>query len=112
VTVNTPVTPPPATPPVVVIAGGNTINTISRFITLDASASYSPTGNTPLTFMWTSVNNSAAIINPTSPMPNIQLNEVGGIYLLNLTVTDSKGNSAVAVVTINFTHSTVQSKPQ
>jgi len=112
VTVNNPTTPPPAAPPVIVIAGGTTINTISRFLTLDASGSYSPEGYTPLTFLWTSVNNSAAIINPTSPMPNIQLEEIGGIYLLNLTVTDSKGNSATQVVTINFTNVKVQSQPQ
>lgn len=112
VTVNNPTTPPPAAPPVIVIAGGTTINTISRFLTLDASGSYSPEGYTPLTFLWTSINNSAAIINPTSPMPNIQLEEIGGIYLLNLTVTDSKGNSATQVVTINFTNVKVQSQPQ
>lgn len=110
VTVNTPIPPPPGTPPVVVIAGGNTINTISRFLTLDATGSYSPSGNTPLTFLWTSVNNSAAILNATSPTPSIQLNQVGGIYLLNLTVTDSKGNAATQVVTINFSNVKVQSR--
>jgi hypothetical protein len=108
----TPASPPPSTtPPVIVIAGGNTINTISRFLTIDASGSYSPGGNTPLTFLWTSSGQSIAILNSTSPIVNIQLNDISGVYTMNLTVTDSKGNSSTTVVTINFSNLKVQGQP-
>ena len=51
------------TPPTIVIQGGTTINTIYRFLTINASSgTYSPGGQHPAaTFQWTSVNDSAAI---------------------------------------------------
>jgi hypothetical protein len=96
-----PATPVPITP-VVVIAGGNFQQTIYRDIILDASQSHSPQGNTPLTFFWVSRNNAAAILNPDSPTPRVQLGLVGGDYLFDVTVTDSKGNKATVTVTIRF----------
>jgi hypothetical protein len=42
---------------------------------------------------------------------NIQLNDISGVYTMNLTVTDSKGNSSTTVVTINFSNIKVQGQP-
>lgn len=90
------------TPPVIVIQGGNTINTINRFITLSAAGTYSPSGNNPLTYVWLSLNNTATIVNANSPTPSVTLGLTSGVYLFQLTVTDSKGNQATAIVTVNF----------
>ncbi len=89
--------------PVIVIQGGTTVNTNFRFITLNAAGSYSPTGNNPLSFVWTSLNDKAFITNPNSPTPSVTLGLTSGVYLFQLTVTDSKGNQATAIVTVNFT---------
>ena len=96
--------------PVVVIAGGNTITTIFRQLTINASGSYSPSGNNPLTYQWTSVNGTASIVNPNSPTPSVILGNIaggldqsGGVYLFNVTVTDSKGNSSTATVAVTLT---------
>jgi hypothetical protein len=89
--------------PVIVIQGGTTVNTNFRFITLNAMGSYSPSGNNPLSFVWTSLNDKAFITNPNSPTPSVTLGLTSGVYLFQLTVTDSKGNQATAIVTVNFT---------
>ena len=57
-------------------------------------------GNNPLTFVWTSLNDRALIINANSSMPSVQLGTVAGSYIFQVTVTDSKGNSATAFVTV------------
>ena len=88
------------TPPTIVISGGNTITSYERYLTLDASKSTSPVGNNPLSFLWTSVNDRALIINATSSMPQVQLGTVAGSYVFTLTVTDSKGNTASTTVTV------------
>lgn len=88
--------------PVIVIAGGTTITTYSRYLTLDASGSTSPGGNTPLRFLWTSINDSATVINATSATTQVQLGTIQGSYVFSLTVTDSKGNSSSTVVTVNL----------
>ena len=108
VKVTPPPTPPPNNNPVVVVAGGTNITTIYRFIYPDASGSYSPIGNTPLTYNWTVQYNAAVIINPNSPTPIIEFGLIGGTYLFNLTVTDSKGNSTTQVITILFANQKVQ----
>jgi hypothetical protein len=89
-------------PPTIIIAGGPTINTGTRFLTLDASKSVSPSGNNPLSFVWTSLNDRALILNAGSATPSVQLGTVSGSYIFQLTVTDSKGNSATAFVTVNL----------
>ena len=89
--------------PVIVIQGGTTINTNFRFINLNASGTYSPSGNNPLTFVWTSLNDKAFITNANSATPSVTLGLTSGVYLFQLTVTDSKGNQATALVTVNFT---------
>jgi hypothetical protein len=88
------------TPPTINIAGGPTINTSTRFLTLDASKSVSPSGNNPLTFVWTALNDRSLIINANSSTPSVQLGTVAGSYIFQLTVTDSKGNSSNAFVTV------------
>ena len=93
----------PGNPPVIVFAGGNSIVSPYRDLRLDASGSYSPSNNTPLTFYWTVQNtNPAAILNPTSATPDVQLGGPSGNYIFNLTVTDSKGNSSTATLTVLF----------
>jgi hypothetical protein len=101
VKVTQPTNPAPNNP-TVVISGGNFQQTIYRDIVIDASQSFSPVGNNPLTFLWSSRNNQAAILNPTSPTPRVQLGIIGGDYLFDVTVTDSKGNQSTATVTIRF----------
>jgi OmpA family protein/K319-like protein len=108
VKVTPPPTPPPNNNPVVVVAGGYNLTTIYRFIYPDASGSYSPLGNAPLTYNWTVQNNAAVIINANSPTPIIEFGLIGGTYLFNLTVTDSKGNSTTQVISILFDNIKVQ----
>src|SRR5579872_1009836 len=101
-TVNvTPGTTPGGPGPVVVIQGGPELDTIVRTLQLSATAT-SPAGNNPLTYMWTSVGGSAAISNATSPNPIVQLGELYGDYLFNLTVTDSKGNQSTATIDVRL----------
>jgi hypothetical protein len=102
--------PPPSTSnnPVPVVAGGFNLTTIYRFIYPDASASYSPVGNNPLTFNWTVRNNAAVILNANSATPVIEFGFIGGTYQFDLTVTDSKGNSTTQLITILFANTKVQ----
>lgn len=110
-TLTVPVTPannggggggPTGPPPTVVIAGGPVIQTNVRTIRLDASQSSSPAGNTPLTYLWQSVNGRAAILDPTSPTPTVYLGNLFGDYYFTVTVTDSKGNQATATVDVQL----------
>ena len=86
----------------IVVAGGNNQSTFTRFVTLDASGSTSPNG--PLTFKWVSVNDRALVLNANSARPNIQLGTIADVYLFNLTVTDSLGNSSTAVIAIRLSY--------
>jgi hypothetical protein len=109
VKVTQPTGPPGGTPPTIVIAGGNMLTTTERKFTLDASASFSPSGNTPLTYSWTASGiNPAAILNATSAVTNIQLSGPNGTYIFMVTVTDSKGNSSTATITVLFPVAHVQ----
>jgi hypothetical protein len=90
--------------PQIVIAGGATQNSYTRYLTLDASGTTSPGGNTPLQYLWTSVNNNATIINASSAKTQVQLGTIYGSYVFQLTVIDSKGNSSTQFVTINLVY--------
>ena len=91
-------------PPTISVAGGLTQTVYNRYVTLDASASVSPGGNTPLTYVWQSLNDSAVVINATSAVTQVQLGTIMGSYAFRLTVTDSKGNSSTAIVTLNLSY--------
>jgi hypothetical protein len=93
--------------PTIVVNGGLTQTTTSRFITLDASKSTSPSGNNPLTFLWESVNDRATISSANQGItpavlggaPTVPGAVQPGSYVFKLTVIDSKGNTATAIVT-------------
>jgi OmpA family/PKD domain len=111
VKVTQPGPPTGGTPPTIVFAGGNSVTVTDRHIRLDASGTFSPAGNTPLTFFWTVQNtNPAAILNPTSPTPDVQLAGPSGDYIFILTVTDSKGNSSTGTLTVHFPIDHVQTQ--
>ncbi len=93
--------------PTIVVTGGLTQTVTTRFITLDASKSTSPSGNTPLTFLWESVNDRATIAaanqgTTTAVLggaPTIPGAVQPGSYVFRLTVIDSKGNVSTTLVT-------------
>lgn len=104
VRVTQPPDPPKPDPnvPVIVIAGGNDIETLYRQLTLDASATTSPTGDTPLSFRWSSPNTQAAIQTPNSPITIVQLNQLIGDFFFDLEVTDAKGRKALQRVVVRL----------
>jgi hypothetical protein len=76
--------------------GAVTINQVS----LDASGT---TGaNAPFTYAWTVTQGTASINNPTAATSNAILLGGLGQYTFQVTVTDSKGNSAQKTVTITY----------
>jgi hypothetical protein len=87
--------------PVIVLP--DTLFTNTRYIILDASGSFSPQGNGPLKFFWTSIDGRAAVANPSSPTPNVWLNVGTGSWVLEVVVTDSKGNSSIKQITVFLT---------
>jgi hypothetical protein len=88
------------TPPVVVLAQ-SFIQTYVRTVTLDASQSTSTSGNTPLTYSWTvAAGNVAGIVGQTTATPSVTVGQTDGEYDIEVTVTDSKGNSSFGVVRI------------
>jgi hypothetical protein len=91
-------------PPIINVAGGLTQTVYNRFLNLDASASSSPSGNLPLTYLWESINGSALVINASQAVTQVQLGTIMGSYVFRLTVTDSKGNSSTAIVTLNLSY--------
>lgn len=90
------VVPPGPDPniPIVNIRNGPVLETVVRQITLDGSLSTSPSGDTPLSYRWSSPNTQAAILSPTSSVTIVQLNQLAQDYLFYLDVTDSKGRTA------------------
>ena len=99
------VPPPPAgsgAPPVVNFAQSN-ITTYVRTVTLDASGSTSPAGNTPLTFFWSvAAGNVVGIVGQNTATPSVTVGTTNGEYDIECTVTDSKGNASVGVVRITL----------
>jgi len=77
--------------------------TTVRDVKLDASGSFSPTGNNPLSFYWTVRGTDRAVIyGPTSATPSVYLRQAAGNYIFDVTATDSKGNSTTKTLTVRL----------
>lgn len=96
------VTIPPG--PVIVVAGGTFQTVDRRHFFLDASASTSPAGNDPLTYMWVAYNNQATILNQNSATAEIVLEPLKRDFVFLLTVTDSKGNATTTSIDLFLTN--------
>ena len=88
--------------PIIVFNPSNFIYTTTRDLSLDASGSSSPAGNTPLQFYWTSRGDKAVIYQRTSATTRIYLPGSTGNYIFDLTVTDSKGVSTTQTLTVRL----------
>ncbi|HSP68027.1 MAG TPA: OmpA family protein [Bryobacteraceae bacterium] len=87
----------------VIVFPSDFIYTTSRDLQLDASGSFSPAGNTPLKFYWTSRGVDRAVIyERTSPTPHVFLRLAPGNYTFDVTATDSKGNSSTKTLTVRL----------
>jgi rubrerythrin len=99
-----PVVTPPVPPPVVTkaVASPKSATVISS-IALDGSTSVSFDGK-PLTYLWKAAKGgkTAAIINANTVKPLVQFGEGFGYYNFELTVTDSKGDTAKDQSTIFY----------
>jgi hypothetical protein len=78
------------------------VYTTVRDLRLDASGSFSPAGNNPLSFYWTVRGDKATIYDRTSSTPRVFLPGTAGNYIFDLTVTDSKGNSTTKSLTVRL----------
>jgi len=78
------------------------VYTTVRDLKLDASGSFSPAGNNPLSFYWTVRGDKATIYNRTSSTPSVFLPGNTGNYVFDLTVTDSKGNSTTKTLVVRL----------
>jgi|SRR5579871_4989910 len=85
------------------VAGPKNVSAITRQIQLDGTQSTSGDANS-LTYQWTIPpgSPSAAILGANTATPTVQFGLVRGTYMFQLTVTDSKGNSATDFATINY----------
>jgi len=75
--------------------------TLFRDIVLAGTRSFDPDGG-PLTYQWRSIGDRAAILDPNSPRPRVQLGLQHGVYEFELRVTDSEGLSSVDTVRVEF----------
>jgi len=105
ITVTTPTPPTPPTPPPQgnppIADAGKDFTTLSRQVQLDGTGSKDPDGG-PLTYSWRVLQGRAAIINPSSPTPTVQLDGLFGDYIFELTVTNKAGLSSSARVVVKF----------
>ena len=85
-----------------IVFPSDTIYTTVRDLRLDASGSFSPAGNNPLSFYWTIRGDKAVIYQRTSPTPSVFLQGDTGNFIFDLTVTDSKGNSTTKTLTVRL----------
>ena len=84
------------------VIGNASCQTLSRQFNLNLSSSTSTIGNTPLTFLTKSRNTQAAVINPTSITPTLQVGPLKGDYLFDVTATDSKGNQTTITIDVSY----------
>lgn len=91
-------------PKTVAVANPKTATIITREFRLDGTMSTSADGN-PLTYLWTIPQGSpsAAIYGGATATPSVQFAQRGAaLYTFMLTVTDSAGNSATDLATVNY----------
>jgi hypothetical protein len=74
---------------------------VVRFVDLNLSGT-SALGNTPPSYLISSRNNQALVINPTSASTPVQLGVLKGNYLFDVTVTDSKGNKTTITIDVQY----------
>jgi flagellar motor protein MotB len=104
VTVKTPPPPepPPNRTPTAAIIGGAYLFTNQREFDIDGSLSSDPDGD-KLTYLWRQIGgaNVAGIVNSDSPRVRVQFPTIGE-YVFELMVTDPKGASSTARVTVLY----------
>jgi len=95
-------TPAPVTTAVATSPQGTSVN--SPQFSLTGTASISADGN-PLTYQWTLAPGSlsAAIDGATTATPTVQVGQGSGVYSFILTVTDDKGTTSTATVSVTYT---------
>jgi hypothetical protein len=110
ITVTKPEPPPPPPPPPKgnppIADAGKDFETLVRQVQLDGTRSRDPDGG-PLTYSWRVLQGRAAIINPTSPTPTVQLDGMFGDYIFELTVTNQAGLSSTARVVVRLVSSRI-----
>ncbi len=87
------------TPPTVLVKP--VADQIVKSVTLDASGSSDP-GGLAITYIWSNPTNNASISGANTATPTVQLVGGKGQYVFAVTVTNSKGASAVGTVTFNY----------
>jgi hypothetical protein len=96
-------TPPTGNRPPVASAGtAARIATSQSEISLDAGASTDPDNDT-LTYAWRVVTGAATILNPNMAQVRVQMAGNAGEYVFEVTVTDSRGASSKATITVFYT---------
>jgi len=96
--------PPKGNPPIA--DAGKDFETLVRQVQLNGTGSRDPDGG-PLTYSWRVLQGRAAILNPTSPTPTVQLDGLFGDYIFELTVTNRAGLSSTARVIVRFVASRI-----
>src|SRR6185295_11920273 len=86
----------------VIVFPSDLVYTTVRDLKLDASGSFSPSGNNPVAFYWTVRGDKATIYDRTSSTPRVYLPGTAGNYIFDVTVTDSKGNSTTKTLTVRL----------
>jgi hypothetical protein len=100
VTAQATVTVNPLIKPPIASAGSNFMVNV-RQVPLNAGGSTDPQG-LPLTYSWSTSSPGSSIVTPNSPTPFVQLGPENGDYTFTVTVTNSRGLSSTASVTITL----------
>ncbi len=96
-------TPPAGTPPTIIFTGGSSQRTAFTSNTIDASGSFSSSGDGPLKFQWSARNDQGTIVSGQgSPIIQVTVPAANGFYYFDLTVTDAKGRTTVATLTLQY----------
>ena len=93
-------TTPGNRPPVADVGPSNNIVVLSSVVELDASRSTDPDGD-PLTYQWRAIGPQASISNANQAKAQVQFGPSVGDYVFEVTVSDNKGNSSTARLTVS-----------